>query len=106
MLEPLFPVLLRSCLCPQDSYRLSRYLHALQALEASSSDDASKDDERMNSIWELMDLDKKTSQDIKVEWASVIPHKPSRNPFGAFLGLVIEKPRLGKDKLKTKKGSY
>jgi elongation factor Tu len=45
---------------------------ALQALEASSSEDAAKDDERMNSIWELMDA---------VDEYIPIPERDDQKPF-------------------------
>ena len=43
------------------------------------------------SVRELVKLIKGLDEDLKVHWETTIPNSNGRNPFGAFIGLLIKK---------------
>lgn len=46
---------------------------------------------RFFSIWELLRLIKGLDGNLKANWETVIPNSGGRNPFGAFIGILIKK---------------
>ena len=49
---------------------------------------------RFFSVWELLKLIKSLDGNLKADWETVISNSGGKNPFGAFIGILIKKPHM------------